>query len=584
VDKNFEREFKEWSADRSDNEIRKLVYRVSLRTLVTFATEVPFFGTKGVDLGRCLLPYFRILAHLAADASQTYLHTPENAELAYDRLSSSISNLDSLVQGAKNERLVRACFSSLNAALPLIRPYPQSEIIPLALNAISGGKGTFEDYLIWVREDLASETFLLGTNSPLGDELWHLNTLRTWTELWNDLKHYLINRNEDWDVWTRWYDAILNGLPTPGGVELDIFRFTLANEDQWKESPSFVNALIKKKEEIIESLMPILPYDQVILAAGTESTEAFGAATIGVESLTSRELSTIASLHFLESVNPKPVLAIQNQKLAISFVEGVQIIDPLAERSHPEIVRYLKRLSERIPRLRNTHGDLASDAGSLCEKIVRPFDEVATFDVEIWNLSNSISEHLQEDIAKRTLRDSNTPTLDPDDRRALEAVVLRVGPWTRFFPNARRMDEEYRAYHNRPEVLAAVQAALTGQNERLLFLEENTKALMLVALRTAQGSTPQATKAQGLVTDSTKSLAANGFLIARRSFLKGAGFAAGALVAGAAKKAGENIVGDFDLVGEFESWAKKHADDIRGMFANDPPDLQNAIDQLLTDV
>ena len=373
---------------------------------------------------------------------------------------------------------------------------------------------------------------------------------------WKRLRETLIELDDSWEVWTRWYDSIMEGSTPPGGEELSVYRVSVADEVDWVQRPGEINTKIAKREKEV---------------------------AISTLTLTEPIFSLSDSLSILQNEKLKPSTVIKANRIALNFAEGDQTVDPLAKRAHPEIIRSLKRLNQRMPKLLNTHFDLANDVGSLFEKIDRQFDEVVAFDVEIWNLSNSISEHLQEDVVKRRLRNSNTPPLDPEDRRALESVVSRIGPWTRFFPNARRLDEEYRAYHNRPHILAAVQAALTGQNERLVFLEEKTKTLMLVALKAAQGSTPQATKAQGFVTDSTKSVAANGLLFTRRGMMGLAAKIAIAVPIGAAAKIGENVVGDFDLFGELGSWAKKHAANIREMFKDDPPDLQNAIDQLLKD-
>ncbi len=66
-----------------------------------------------------------------------------------------------------------------------------------------------------------------------------------------DLRDQLFLAAENWDVWIRWYEAILEGRPTPGGAELDIYRVTLESEADWKKGSAHVNALIMKKEEEI---------------------------------------------------------------------------------------------------------------------------------------------------------------------------------------------------------------------------------------------------------------------------------------------------------------------------------------------
>ena len=83
----------------------------------------------------------------------------------------------------------------------------------------------------------------------IGTPLWPQGTPEWALQNWRDLRRTLNAERQDWDVWTRWYDAVLEGRPTPGGEDLDIYRVTLDSEEDWKKGPAHVNALIKKKEE-----------------------------------------------------------------------------------------------------------------------------------------------------------------------------------------------------------------------------------------------------------------------------------------------------------------------------------------------
>ncbi len=92
--------------------------------------------------------------------------------------------------------------------------------------------------------------------------------------LWPRLETSLHNLENGWDVWTRWYDAVLEGKPTPGGEELDIFRVTLNSEGDWSKGPAHVNALIKVKEEEIagKQWAATLPPGQSILVPPARRT------------------------------------------------------------------------------------------------------------------------------------------------------------------------------------------------------------------------------------------------------------------------------------------------------------------------
>ena len=64
--------------------------------------------------------------------------------------------------------------------------------------------------------------------------------------LWQSLKSFLLAQNQDWDVWTRWYEARVNGEPS--NKDLDLAIATIPNED-WEQGPAHVNALIKALED-----------------------------------------------------------------------------------------------------------------------------------------------------------------------------------------------------------------------------------------------------------------------------------------------------------------------------------------------
>ncbi|MCB1434881.1 MAG: hypothetical protein KDK75_20820, partial [Alphaproteobacteria bacterium] len=91
---------------------------------------------------------------------------------------------------------------------------------------------------------------------------------------WESLKKHLRAHRSGWDVWIRWYDAVLAGKPTPSGEELDIFRVTLDSEEDWKKSPRAINALIRKKEkEIAGREPPSIPQDVPGLAWDVDPRE-----------------------------------------------------------------------------------------------------------------------------------------------------------------------------------------------------------------------------------------------------------------------------------------------------------------------
>lgn len=78
--------------------------------------------------------------------------------------------------------------------------------------------------------------------------LWEKMIPEWVNQQWPVLQQDLLALNQDWEVWTRWYEAVLQGRPTPGGEALDVFRVTLNSEEDWEKGPAHVNGLIKAKE------------------------------------------------------------------------------------------------------------------------------------------------------------------------------------------------------------------------------------------------------------------------------------------------------------------------------------------------
>ena len=113
--------------------------------------------------------------------------------------------------------------------------------------------------------------------------LW-LDGMPSWAPyLWRQLNNRLLRLDEDWDVWTRWYDARLEGGPSPGGEELDIYRVTLP-EELWRDGPKAVNAAIKREEEGISNLQTRI-FETAGHAAGTANALAVGQAVYSENSL-----------------------------------------------------------------------------------------------------------------------------------------------------------------------------------------------------------------------------------------------------------------------------------------------------------
>ncbi len=98
-------------------------------------------------------------------------------------------------------------------------------------------------------------------------------------ELWSRLKADLLSRpNENWHVWTLWYDAWLDGRPVyaqvaPARREQLEFDICLIPEADWNKGPAHVNAIIAR---MIDEAAAEWPVDEEALPKQTPNAATYG--------------------------------------------------------------------------------------------------------------------------------------------------------------------------------------------------------------------------------------------------------------------------------------------------------------------
>lgn len=94
------------------------------------------------------------------------------------------------------------------------------------------------------------ERFKTQSTDLVISELWPPGPPQWATDNWLKLKQTLLRTGDNWEVWTDWYEARLNGGPANEALELA--RVQIA-EEIWDKGPKVVNAHIKK---LIEQYTP----------------------------------------------------------------------------------------------------------------------------------------------------------------------------------------------------------------------------------------------------------------------------------------------------------------------------------------
>lgn len=113
------------------------------------------------------------------------------------------------------------------------------------------------------------EQYSLFRHSIARHPLWPKG-LPLWAKVaWSTLSSSLTLREEDWDAWTDWYEARLQG--GPANEALEVARVLIADEI-WKQGPAVVNARIKTDRGVF-----VVAGDSRIGGEGRRTDETAGA-------------------------------------------------------------------------------------------------------------------------------------------------------------------------------------------------------------------------------------------------------------------------------------------------------------------
>ena len=138
-------------------------------------------------------------------------------------------------------------------------------------------------------------------------------------EAWAELERALLDADEDWEVWTDWYEARLKG--GPADQVLEVARATIPN-DMWEQGPKAVNAEIRRMFEERE----IWRYGMADKATGLSEVPAADIA-IDLESrlaaLSFEEASVIGARVALRAV---PLLAPGPAEFGVDFLSTLRSV------------------------------------------------------------------------------------------------------------------------------------------------------------------------------------------------------------------------------------------------------------------
>jgi hypothetical protein len=224
-----------WLSGQTDDVAVVFAARAALRVLPTI-TFSRWPGSGRSTTHEIVLRVFRAVA--AAWAVAAY---PGQRNALNNAARAALSGLSDLQAPSP---IRAAVYASAAATGEAGAPSRASTVIGYALDAVgSKGREPFEQFLEALATDATALDQMFNTATWAHSKLWP-GRIPDWVpEDWGELSAALLSENQDWDVWTEWYDErLVGGL---ANQDIQIARATI-EDPIWQQSPKVVNAHIKE--------------------------------------------------------------------------------------------------------------------------------------------------------------------------------------------------------------------------------------------------------------------------------------------------------------------------------------------------
>jgi hypothetical protein len=225
-----------WLSGQSDDVAVMLAARAALRVIPTITFSSWASGSKSKARRDVVLRAFGAVA--AAWAVSAY---PGHRDLLNKAARSALFGLGNVRLPPPIRAAAYASATATGEAGAVSRA---STVIGYALDAAaSNGRRPFESLLAAFSADASLLNQGFSPVTLANSRLWP-GAVPVWVaNSWAELRAELLGLNEDWDVWTDWYDGFLSGnFPNQ---EVQIGRVTIENAI-WQQGPGLLNAHIKE--------------------------------------------------------------------------------------------------------------------------------------------------------------------------------------------------------------------------------------------------------------------------------------------------------------------------------------------------
>ena len=240
-------ELEAWLREQPPEVSVAIAARCALRVLPFVEPAIGFTDAPAA----ALLPVYR-----ASSLAFTY---SQGSEYTNNRLTNAAFALAAAARASNipNAAAAHAAVATANAATGTARsanasfanPNAATAAADAAANAVAADTSAYPANAVALASDRqyieSSKAVEELTISPLWPDRAIPDEL---PKSWEELKTQLRSLDEDWDVWTQWYEDRLAGRP-PEDEALAVARVTLP-EPMWREGPKLVNATIRELIEL----------------------------------------------------------------------------------------------------------------------------------------------------------------------------------------------------------------------------------------------------------------------------------------------------------------------------------------------
>ncbi|QDG78583.1 hypothetical protein [Labrenzia sp. PHM005] len=218
----------------------KVIYALAARTALRMLPYIQSILSDSEDdsLGCDLL-------HVLRGVSLTFALAvaPErSADLPVPKIVENLEKATKRLIENRAEGTTRNAIAALCTAASCSFPRSRETMIQRAAEALQLAATTSDHSADEIERDLASGAEGRTVNNLACRPLWHQSQIPRVSDLsWKDTMKLLDARNEDWQVWTDWYDERLLG--TEPNSSLEFARISLP-EQLWEQGPAVVNPAI----------------------------------------------------------------------------------------------------------------------------------------------------------------------------------------------------------------------------------------------------------------------------------------------------------------------------------------------------